>query len=98
MLLDYPDFLGKLGCASLSVRAFAGLICMNPNSVFNYTRSGEVPTYLALIVVLVAELRSRRIDYKPIVARAALIGKKPQSRAKHGWFGSDRQNLLDLDQ
>jgi lambda repressor-like predicted transcriptional regulator len=48
----YTDFLAELGKAGLSVRAFAELIGMNPNSISNHARTGEVPTHLAGIAKL----------------------------------------------
>lgn len=52
--MGYDAFLRDLARASLSIRAFAELIGMNPNSVSNYARSGEVPDKLAIIAALVA--------------------------------------------
>lgn len=62
--MPYPDFLTELVKAGLNVRGFAELIGMNPNSISNYGRAGEVPAHLALIVVLVAELSALGIDYR----------------------------------
>ena len=56
--MSYANFLLELERAGLSVRAFAELVGMNPNSISNYARNGEMPTHLALIAVLVAELGS----------------------------------------
>ena len=50
--MPYEDFLEELRKARLSVREFAELIGMNPNSISNYARTGELPAHLALIAVL----------------------------------------------
>ena len=96
MAMSYADFLSELEKAGLSVRAFAELIGMNRNSISNYARAGELPTHLALIAVLVAELRARGIDYRSVMAKVELAPKKPRGGARRGHFGGDRQNSLDL--
>lgn len=94
--MPYADFLLELEKARLSVRAFAELIGMNPNSISNYARKGELPTHLALIVVLVAEISEMGGDYRQIMSKVALAPKKPRGAARKGHFGGDRQESLDL--
>jgi hypothetical protein len=95
--MTYADFIKELGRASLTVRAFADLVCMHRNSVSNYARRGEVPMHLGLIATLLAELHTREIDYRPVIERAAPAGKKPRGRGKAGRFGGDPQEQLELD-
>lgn len=92
----YSDFLDELGRAGLSVRAFAELIGMNPNSLSNYARSGELPTHLALIAVLVAGIGELGGDYRLLMSKVELAPKKPRGGARRGHFGGDRQTNLDL--
>jgi transcriptional regulator with XRE-family HTH domain len=94
--MPYTDFILELGKAGLTVRAFAELVGMNPNSISNYARSGELPTHLALIAVLVAELSSQRMDYRRVMAKVELAPKKPRGGSRRGHFGGDPQNSLDL--
>ena len=94
--MPYSDFLAELGKAGLSVRAFAELIAMNPNSISNYARTGELPTHLALIAVLVVEISEMGGDYRRAMSRVALTPKKPRGGARQGHFGGDRQNDLEL--
>ena len=56
----------------------------------------EVPTHLALIAVLVAELNSQGIDYRRVMAKVELAPKKPRGGGRRGQFGGDRQNSLDF--
>jgi transcriptional regulator with XRE-family HTH domain len=93
----YAKFLLELEKAGLSVRAFAELVGMNPNSISNYARAGELPTHLALIAVLVAELGSHGLDYRQAMAKVEVALKKPRGGAQHGRFGGDRQTSLDLE-
>lgn len=93
----YTDFLTELGKAGLSVRAFAELIGMNPNSVSNYARTGELPTHLSLIAVLVVEISEMGGDYRSIMSKVEVTPKKPRGGARRGHFGGNRQANLDLD-
>lgn len=93
----YTDFLDELGRAGLSVRAFAELIGMNPNSVSNYARTGELPTHLALIAVLVGGISDLGGDYRRVMSKVEIAPKKPRGGAGRGRFGGDRQSNLDLE-
>lgn len=95
--MPYADFLTELARAGLSVRAFADLIGMNPNSISNYARGGEVPSHLALIAALIGELGAQGMDYRRVVARVEVTPKKPRGGGRRGHFGGDRQSSLDLE-
>lgn len=95
--MSYSDFLAELQRVGLSVRAFAGLIGMNPNSLSNYAGQGELPTHIALIAVLVAGVAEKGGDYRQIMSRVALTPKKPRGSAKPGRFGGDPQQAMDFE-
>ena len=95
--MTYYDFLAELGKAGLSVRAFAELVGMNPNSVSNYASTGEVPRHLALIAVLLAEMNVHDLDFQPAIERVSANRKKPRGRGKLGRFGGDKQDQLELE-
>ncbi|WP_349963473.1 XRE family transcriptional regulator [Rhizobium sp. ZPR3] len=92
--MPYIDFLGELERAGLSVRGFAELIGMNPNSITNYAK-GELPQHIALVAVLVAEMAARGVDYRTAIAKVA-PKKKPRGATRRGHFGGDRQTSLDF--
>lgn len=94
--MSYADFLLELEKARLSVRAFAELIGMNPNSISNYARAGELPSHLALIAVLIAELSVQGIDYRRVMQKVEIAPKKPRGGARRGHFGGDRQSSLEF--
>lgn len=94
--MPYAEFLLELEKAHLSVRAFAELVGMNPNSISNYARKGELPGHLALIVVLIVGIRELGGDYRQIMSKVAVPPKKPRGAARKGHFGGDRQESLDL--
>lgn len=94
--MPYSDFLAELQKAGLSVRAFAELIGMNPNSLSNYARCGELPTHIALIAVLVAGVSEMGGDYRQIMSKVALTPKRPRGGARQGRFGGDPQQDMDF--
>ena len=93
----YADFIARLEKIGLSVRGFAELIGMNPNSVSNYARKGELPSHLALIVVLVVAVGEMGGDYRRIISTVGVTPKKPRGRGRHGQFGGDGQTKLELE-
>lgn len=93
--MPYAEFLVELERASLSVRGFADLIGMNPNSITNYASRGDLPQHIALVAVLVAEMSTAGLDYRNAIARVAPT-KKPRGATRRGHFGGDRQASLDL--
>ena len=94
--MPYADFVADLGKIGLSIRAFAALVGMNPNSISNYARVGEVPTHLALIAVLMVGVHDHGGDYRQIMSKVAPTPKRTRGGARKGRFGGDRQSSLDL--
>lgn len=94
--MTYDDFIGELNKAGLSVKRFGDLMSMQPNSISNNKKRGEIPTHLAMIASLLAEMSARNIDFEPIVARVQSGKKKPRGAAIRGKFAGDKQILLAL--
>jgi hypothetical protein len=95
--VTYDNFITELNKAGLTVRRFAELMSMQPNSVSNNKKKGDVPVHLAVIASLLAEMVSREIDYAPIFERVEPGRKKPRGGAKAGKFAGDPQGVLELD-
>jgi hypothetical protein len=95
--VTYEDFIIELNKAGLTVRRFAELMSMQPNSVSNNKKKGDVPAHLAVIASLLAEMASHDIDYAPIFERLEPGRKKPRGAAKAGKFAGDPQGVLELD-
>ena len=95
--MTYDDFLAALGKAGLSVRAFADLIGMNPNSVSNYASGDEVPRHLAVIAVLLGEMNVQGVAFRAAIERINFTRKKPRGRGRSGRFGGDKQDQLELE-
>lgn len=91
--MSYDEFKRHVGKAGLSLKEFAALIKLNSTSISNYAKSGEVPSHLAIIAALLAELAERKVNFKEILANIDIADKKPRGAGK-GKFGGDPQNLL----
>ena len=70
--MTYTEFKRQLGKAGLTVRAFAALLGQTPNSITNYASKGEVPTHLAIIATLMAEMADAGMDFRDVLRRAGL--------------------------
>jgi DNA-binding CsgD family transcriptional regulator len=44
--MPYEEFQRLMGKAGLSIKEFATLLDMNPNSITNYKKIGKVPTHI----------------------------------------------------
>jgi len=96
--VTYDDFIIELNRARLSVRRFAELMSMQPNSVSNNKKKGDVPVHLAVIASLLAEMASCDIDYAPIFERLKPDRKKSRGAARTGKFAGNPQGMLEFDQ
>lgn len=67
--MNYEELKRQIGKAGLTNKAFAELIGINPNSVTNFKKNG-VPSNIAIIAVLIAEMKEHRIDFEDIVKKA----------------------------
>lgn len=100
--MTYEEFQAELDRADLSLRAFAELIGMRPNSVSNYAKSGAVPSHLAIIVTLLAVLSDQKVDFRSVIDQLDIAPKRPRGAAGNGDFRGvlksevARQGRLDL--
>ncbi|GAB7027349.1 hypothetical protein [Geotalea toluenoxydans] len=91
--MTYDEFKRHIGKAGLTIREFAVLIKLKPASISNYAKSGEVPSHLSIIAVLLAELAEHKVDFREILDHVEIAEKKPRGAGK-GKFGGDPQALL----
>jgi len=78
--MTYDEFRAELKGAKLSLREFAALLKLNPNSLTNYKATGSVPDHIALIAVLIRELVRRGIEYRRAIKRVGVKPKAPRGR------------------
>lgn len=93
--MTYIEFIRHIRKANLTLKDFAELLKMNPASLSNYAKKGEVPMHLAVIATLLAEMYERKINYHHILEKIDIPTKKPRGLGKEGKFGGDKQ--IDLD-
>lgn len=94
--MTYDAFVAELARAGLTIREFASLLGMRPNSITNNRKRGEVPDHLAVIAALLSELRLSGVPAAPVFARLGLTKKKPRGAATIGRFAGDKQGTLEL--
>ena len=64
--MSYTEFQRLVGKAGLSIKEFAALLDMKPNSITNYSKQGVVPTHIAVIVALISTMKDEGLDFYPI--------------------------------
>lgn len=94
--MTYETFIAELNKSGLSVKRFADLMGMKPNSISNNKKRGAVPTHLAVIASLLAEMSSRQMEFEPVFARLSPSPKKARGAAQTGRFAGDKQGVLEL--
>jgi len=77
--MTYEEFKRRLGKAGLTIRELAELLKLHPSSITNYSCRGIVPSHLAVIVTLMAEMAEHGIDF-----RHALCGLKIEPNKNRG--------------
>jgi hypothetical protein len=94
--MTYDEFQRQLGKAGVTTREFAELVKMNRVSLSNYAKTGEVPSHLAIIAVLIAEMAEKKMDYRSVLKGIEIAHKKPRGAGTDGRFGGDKQLALEL--
>ena len=64
--MPYTEFQRLVGKAGLSIKEFAALLDMKPNSITNYSKQGVVSTQIAVIVALISTMKDEGLDFYPI--------------------------------
>ena len=64
--MPYEEFQRLIGKSGLSIKEFASLLDMNPNSITNYKKIGKVPMQLAVIVSLISMMKDDGVDFYPV--------------------------------
>jgi hypothetical protein len=74
--MNYKEFRRQLGKAGLTNREFGELLKLTPNSISNYSKLGEVPSHLAVIVTLMGEMAENNVDFRAVLSRVQIAPKK----------------------
>jgi hypothetical protein len=73
--MPYTEFQRLIGKAGLSIKEFAELLDMKPNSITNYSKPGVVPTHIAVIVALISTMKDEGLDFYPIFEKIKSYSK-----------------------
>ena len=74
--MPYTEFQRIIGKAGLSIKEFAALLDMKPNSITNYSKQGVVPTHIAVIVALISTMKDEGLDFYPIFEKIKSYSKE----------------------
>ena len=66
LAMPYEEFQRLIGKSGLSIKEFALLLDMHPNSVFHYKKIGKVPMQIAVIVSLISMMKEDGVDFYPV--------------------------------
>ncbi|MCA8199188.1 XRE family transcriptional regulator [Burkholderia vietnamiensis] len=86
--MTYDEFRRQLGKAGVTVKEFATLVRLNPNSVTNYARAGTVPPHFAVMAILMGEMAENHVDFRGALLSADL-GTERRRSATPGTFGGN---------
>ncbi|HRN43331.1 MAG TPA: hypothetical protein PLH20_00810 [Flavobacterium sp.] len=64
--MPYSEFQRLIGKAGLTIKEFAELLEMNPNSITNYHKVGIVPSHIAIIISLISTMKDKGLDFYEI--------------------------------
>ena len=64
--MPYEEFQRLIGKSGLSIKEFAALLDMNANSITNYKKTGKVHTTIAVIAVVISDMKDDGLDFYPI--------------------------------
>lgn len=67
--MDYQSFKECVRLSGLGIKDFARHLGLNHKSVSNYSSRGVVPDHLALIALMLMELKRHNIPFTPIFSR-----------------------------
>ncbi|BDE21483.1 XRE family transcriptional regulator [Acinetobacter baumannii] len=74
--MPYTEFQRLIGKAGLSIKEFAALLDMKPNSITNYSKQGVVPTHIAVIIALISTMKDEGLDFYPIFEKIKSYSKE----------------------
>lgn len=87
--MDYQEFTRNIKKAGLSIKEFANLLEANPNSITNLSNKEKMPKNLAVISVLLGEMKDKGIEYRHLFDKMDL---EPQRARGHDNFGRTDEN------
>lgn len=87
--MTYDEFQQQISKTGLKLNEFADLVKMHPASIYSCAKKGGVPSHLAIIATLLAEMAERGIDYREIIGKIEITAKKPRGAS----IGGQKQDV-----
>jgi len=78
--MNYEEFTRNLGKAGLTSKSFADLLKYNRNSITNLSKKDEVPKHLAIIAVLLGEMKDKGVEFEPLIEKMDLQALKARGK------------------
>jgi hypothetical protein len=78
--MDYEEFVRNIRKGGLDVKEFAELIKANPNSITNLNGKDNVPKNLAIIALLLGEMKDKKVPYKHLFEGLDIEKQKPRRK------------------
>jgi len=78
--MEYEEFCRNVRKAGLTLKEFALLIEVSPNSITNLKLKDRVPNHLAIIAALLGEMVDKRVPYKHLFEDMELVKQKPRRK------------------
>ena len=79
--MNYDELIRNIGKAGLSIKEFAILLKVNPNSITNLKKKESVPKKLGIIAVLLGEIVDKGLDYKHLFEKLELEEQKARRKS-----------------
>lgn len=77
--MTYEELQRHIGKAGLRLNELARLLGMNPISISNMRKRGEVSKHLAVVAVLLGYMAERGIDFRELLAKSGIAASEPAS-------------------
>jgi len=68
----YEEFTRNVRKAGLTLKEFANLLKMQPNSITNLKKNGSVPKHLAVIAALLGEMVDHDLNYERVLNKVTM--------------------------
>lgn len=90
--MNYGVFKGCVQLAGLGIKDFANYVGMNHRSISNYSKHGDVPDHLAIIALLLMELKKHDVEIGELFAKINQNGRRLKKLQKGEFKGRGSKN------
>lgn len=80
MQMRYDELIRNIAKAGLEIKEFAELIKANPNSITNLKAKDKIPKNIAIIAVLLGEMKEGNLSFKEHIYKLDLEEQKARRK------------------